>query len=430
MLIRGKAVAVSSNGSFKTVVPAPNDPGEYTLNAEAAHAGRVRRVQVGFEVRALKPRNLKLELITPIEGLRIDRPRIRVAGKVTPGASVEAGGVRIPVDAAGAFASEIPIPDEEGNVTLELEATLGDMSVVQTRAVEYRRPEEPLAIEIQSPAGGLEVCRTIVTVGGRIRPVDAEVSVNGTMMAVRNGSFRGEVMISADPGEHDIVFEVSADDKSLSATRTIRFEPAGKRCNTDPPDLRGRLPVLASQRTLWFTVYDKTIGDEITFYREIDGSRDSETGRPNARFRLDLEEGEHSYSVYAEDAAGNRSAVRSATVRYLPASTPVTIRRRRPASARTTLGVPPGRPTAEGDLPFKPSYAVEFSVENLPDDDPSFLKEVVISNDHVGWSDRAGLIDVDFDFDVPLRRGGNHIVVEVRDINNRVIRDEFDIIVR
>jgi hypothetical protein len=107
---------------------------------------------------------------------------------------------------------------------------------------------------------------------------------------------------------------------------------------------------------------------------------------------------------------------------------PVTVRRRRPASSSTTIGIPPGRPPDDDES--APVYTVEFSIENLPDDDPTFLKAVIVRNDAAGWSDMAGLIDIDFEFDVPLRKGGNHIVIEARDINDRTVRDEFDIIVR
>jgi hypothetical protein len=374
--------------------------------------------------------DIHLVLSAPAEGQRIDRPLIRVSGNVTPGASLEMAGMAIPVGANGEFMKDIPIPDEEGSMTVEFEATLGDKSVVRSRTIDYRRPDEPLSIDIQMPTRKQMVCRTTVLVRGSVRPADAELTVNGTVVVVRNGIFNAQIAIPADQGEHELVFEAAARDKTLSETRLVRFEPADKQCNTDPPSLRGELPTRASQPTLWFTVYDKTMGDEITFYREIDGSGDSETGEPNSRFALELEEGEHGYAVWAEDAAGNRTAVRKATVRYLPASVPVTVRRRRPASSRVTLGIPPGRPSGDDEEPFEPMYSVEFSVDNLPDDDPTFLKAVTISNDRTGWSDMAGLVDTDFEFDVPLKQGGNHVVIEVRDINDRIVRDEFDIIVR
>jgi hypothetical protein len=172
-------------------------------------------------------------------------------------------------------------------------------------------------------------------------------------------------------------------------------------------------------------VYDRTPGDEVVFYREIDGSRDSEQGSANGSFHLDLEEGIHSYKVYAEDLGGNRSAVLAGEVKFL-ARTPV-IRMRRPVGTSTVLHLPPRSPASLSG----PVYTVSFSVENLPEDNPALLREVVVMNSATGRSRaQRGITDIEFEFDIELTRGANPMLIEVRDVNDRVVRQNFTIEIR
>ncbi|MCP6769331.1 hypothetical protein NL529_31235, partial [Klebsiella pneumoniae] len=82
------------------------------------------------------------------------------------------------------------------------------------------------------------------------------------------------------------------------------------------PVLQGTLLDVSKSPLVTFTVVDRTPGEEITFYRDIDGALDSDHGPVSTPFSLNLEEGKHTYKVYAEDRQGNRSATISKSVIY------------------------------------------------------------------------------------------------------------------
>ena len=158
----------------------------------------------------------------------------------------------------------------------------------------------------------------------------------------------------------------------------------------------------------------------------MDGSKESVTGAPGSRFYLDLEEGIHKYEVYAEDLCGNMSQKIVCTIKQL-IKEPL-IRMSKPSGPYHLLHIPPGNP--DGD--FRPEFTIEFSVENLPDDDPKLLKEIKVINRTSG--DVKSLYnftnDIDFDFDIELKRGRNQIIIEVRDVNDRIITKEITIEVK
>lgn len=426
--VKGNPVQVSSTGDFKHVIPkAPTGEGQYNVTIEATYEGESKNVTRYFIVKAL-PVELKLVVNEPTNGKVFSKPLIRVSGAVTPGAEVTVSGMSIPVSSNGSFSKDIPIPDEEGEVDIEIEATLKGKSKTETRTVTYKAPEEDIVIIVQMPMDKQVVCDKRVQVKGSVKPASVEeISINGKGTPVRSGLFSDYTVLPEDQGEQEIEFEVTKDSKSTSLTRFVRFEPASKQCNKDIPTIQpANLPEATKYNQLAFTVFDKTLFDEITFYTSVDGSKESVTGNPGSRFYLELEEGIHKYEVYAEDKCGNKSQKVVGTIKQL-IKEPL-IRMSEPSGPYHLLHIPPGNP----DGVFRPEYTIEFSVENLPDDNPKLLKEIKVTNRTSGdvKSLKNFTNDIDFDFDIELVRGQNKITIVVHDINDKYTRKEITIEVK
>jgi hypothetical protein len=241
-----------------------------------------------------------------------------------------------------------------------------------------------------------------------------------------NGAFSGTVAIPDEPGAQTITIEAVTPEKTLTVNRTITY--------ARPPDLiaptvQGYLPPSSATNQLAFTVLDRTVDDEITFYREIDGARESETGTPNSRFYLTLEEGVHAYTVYAVDKAGNQSNRIIGKTSYL-ARQP-SIRLLQPAGD-VSVRMPPRPPQSD----FSPRYTVRFSIENLPDNQPATLqaliKEARVTNLATGQSQQTTTFtDNDLEFDVDLKAAAaNQIEIKLVDVNQNVITKTVTITTR
>jgi hypothetical protein len=286
-----------------------------------------------------------------------------------------------------------------------------------------------LALNIYSPVEGQKISVLTFTANGQVTPPTAEVRIQGrTVPVTAAGTFSGLVTITEEEGTQQIDFEAIAGDKTMTVSRGVVYQA--------PPDLlkpsiQGSLPAFSVARQLMFTVIDRTVNDEIKFYREIDGSRESETGAPHGRFYLNLLDGLHDYAVYAVDKQGNQSQRLTGKVTYLARQ--LTIRLRNPISGSNVLRLPPsGTPDAD----YAPVYTVSFTLEGLPDDDPntlrSVVKEVRVTNRTTGKSDAlTSITDNDLDFEVALKKGAlNAIEIRVTDIRNVVSLATVSILVR
>ncbi|MCU0608324.1 MAG: hypothetical protein MUF22_00965, partial [Chitinispirillaceae bacterium] len=172
------------------------------------------------------------------------------------------------------------------------------------------------------------------------------------------------------------------------------------------PVILGTFPPVARQRKICFTVIDRTPGDEITFYHDIDGSRDSEKGLPNASYCVTLEPGIHTYAVHAKDKAGNCSPVYTGKTAYIETSE-WNIRVRRVTGEESLM--------SDDD----PVGLISFTIENLPGDDMRCVREIKVQNKTTGKAEtRNTFTDNQLDFDVQLKpRQRNIVVVDVQDIN-------------
>jgi len=356
---------------------------------------------------------LFLQVVSPTDGQKIGTTVITVSGMTTIGAEVTVSGVKCPVSASGAFSGKVPIPDEENQINIEVDATLGNQAKTIVRSVQY---QSDLTLMVTSPANGQIVSTPTVQVAGQVLPSssETELTIDDTKIALgTNGRFNQMIAIPQEEGQIVLEFEAKYQNIVKKETRTITF--------TKPiDDLKPTIaplsfPKYSKTKIIPFTVLDRTSDDEITFYRSIDGARESETGRPNSSFNVTLDEGFHDYIVYAEDLAKNRSAQVSGTVAYLERS--FQIQMRKPLGSEV-IRLPPSTPVSGG---FSPQYTVKFAILNVPDNDRRLIQQVSVTNLTTGQVvTQHDILDLEMEFDIELKRGVNRLSVDVKDINDRV----------
>ncbi len=417
--VNGKSIKVDGQGIFKTELTAPSKEGDYRIKIsadyKALNAGVERQIVVA-------PVAAGLVVASPVEGLVVNKPVVSVSGTASAGAVVTAGGIKLAVQANGAFRGEVPLPDEEGAVQIEIEMFLeGGRSTKLVRNITYK-PD--LQFNISVPAEGQVFNTTSIPLKGELIPRGAELMVNGRKVQVTSGGpFAGMYVIHDQEGEVTLEFEALYGSQSVKMTRKVVYK---RSVDMNKPLLQGVLPEVSRQRKLAFTVIDRTTDEEISFHREIDGMKEVERGPANSPFYVVLEDGIHSYAVYAADKAGNQTQRITRKVAYL--ESPVwQIKLRKPAGD-LVIHVPPSAP----DQSFQSRYTIEMSVEKLPGNDPALIKEIVFSNSATGESvPRRNLTTVDVECELALdRKKPNLITVQVRDINDIVKTRQFTINVR
>ncbi|HEX7511287.1 MAG TPA: FecR domain-containing protein [Chitinivibrionales bacterium] len=363
---------------------------------------------------------LTLTVSSPSDGQVFSQPMIPVSGTTSPGSYVSVNGIRCQVNPNGSFTAKIPIPDEENTIVLDIEATLNGLSQRLSRSIAYK---PAFTLIVSSPQNQQTVNATSIAVAGQVTPSKAELTVADTKIPVAgNGKFSGLVTIPDEEGQVTLAFEASYQGASKTETRTVTYK---RLIDVNKPSMQPmQFPKISSVNTVCFTVFDKTPDDEITFYTTIDGASSTETGQPNSSFCMQLQEGVHTYLVYAEDKAHNRTQPISGTISFL--KTRPVLQLRRPSRPLETVRIPPGRP---GSV-FKPLYTVEFSILNLPDNDMRVIKEASVRNESSGQTSvQKDLIDYTLDFDLELQRGENRITIKVTDINNNVMQYPSPIII-
>ena len=371
-------------------------------------------------VTPIRNASISLAISLPSDNQTFSQPMIPVSGTTTPGADVSVNGIKCQVNSDGSFSAKIPIPDEENTIVLDIEASYGGKVQQVTRRIVYK---PTLTLSISSPQNQQTVNATSIPVAGQVTPSNAELAVSEMKIPLSgSGKFSSFVTIPDEEGPVTLVFEANYQGAIKSETRTVVYK---RLIDVNKPTLQPtQLPKISSVNKLCFTVFDKTPNDEITFYTATDGAMTNETGQPNASFCLELQEGFHTYSVYAEDKSRNRTQTVSGAVGFLK-SRPV-LQIRKPSRSPEVVRIPPGTPGGA----FRPVYTVEFSILNLPENDMRLIKEASVTNETTGQSSvQKDLIDNTLDFDMELQRGENRMSIKVIDINNNVMQYSSPVII-
>ncbi len=412
--VNGKTVPVAGDGSFKATVTAPAQPGVFELQIAAEADESTRSVSRSVTVTSAA---LFFSVTVPREGQDIVKPLIPVSGSVSPGAEVTVLSMTLPVTASGSFNGQVPIANEAGEYTLDFEANLDGATQKISRRVVYK-PEYRFIVS--SPPDRQTVTTTNIIIKGEVLPTNAEVSVNGRKMSVSSsGQFSGYVTIPDEEGEVLLEFEVNAAGMSRTENRKIIYKK--------PPDTYRPQVSASLAKSCWnVTVFDRTADDEITLWYEIDGSKEFKTLRPNESTCISLENGIHSYRVYAEDREKNPSNTEVLSHHAFLSTTTWLIKMRRPAGS-ISFDLPPASPGREAAF-----YTIEFTIENLPQDDMRLIREVAITNKTNGKRSAVRTFTDNFiEADIELvRQRPNQIQIDVNDINNITKSTTFQITVR
>ena len=405
--VGGAGAAVSPTGDFKVLINAGKTAGDFEISIEASNGSQTQSMVRKYTIDA--PAQLFLQVTSPSDGQKFGVTVIPVTGITTPGAEVSVSGLKCQVGPNGAFSGRIPIPDEENQLSLEFEAVLGSQTQQVMRKIVY---QPDITVLITSPQPGQIFNSTSIQVAGQILPSTAELIVYDTKIPITtNGKFMGYVTIPDEEGQIALKFDISYQGAVRTESRTITYKKAVDKIA--PVVQPSSMPAIYRTSNMAFMVVDQTPDDEITFYKLTDGSRESETGRPNSSFNLRLEEGIHKYTVYAEDLAKNRSSQVTGTVTYMSRS--CTIKLRKPMGTEV-VHIPPSAPAGS----FTPQYTVQFTILNVPDDDRRLIKEVSVTNlaTHKTVTQK-NILDLDMEFDVELQRGNNPLSIDILDVLDR-----------
>lgn len=433
--IKGKPATVSASGTFNTTVDLPNKPGDYSFTVEASLGDQTKSISRTVTVK-LPLKTLSIVLNSPKDRELFSTTSIPVSGVTVPGAQVTVGGSKVMVSPTGNFSSTFFIPDESGEYSVEVEASLegAPAPVTVTRTIIYEKRKIPLTLTVMSPAKGTEIKISRVMVQGQT--TGNQVTVNGDPATVVNGQFSYNLTISENKNWDLNLITVIASNGEEERTEEIpvTISQTSPAINTSAPLLTAVLPRgnATTIAKLSISILDNTPEDEIQFTNEVDGSPSSpETYGGKDKLTFDFLEGTHKYRFFASDKAGNKSNIivwEGALIAKRPS-----ILLRNPASGTASLTIPNSPPGRE----FTPTYSIEFEVKDLPNDDVNLLKEVRIFNQsYTGTSpDKdqklTSFIDTKFTFDVPLeRRASNLIRITVIDKADNLVQKDVTILVR
>ncbi len=417
--ILGKKVTVAANGQFKLDITAPKQSADFEIMATAELDGAFQTITRAVIVKSVE---LNFDVKAPTDGQVFTRTTIPVSGTVSSGATVTAMSIRVPVTASGTFSGQVPIPNEDGEIFVEFEASLDGKSKTITRKIIFQ-PE--FRLNITSPQVNQVVNSTTIQIKGDVAPPGANVSVLGRSMNVSStGIFFGTVQIPDEEGEIELDFEVTYGTTTKNETRTIVYQ---KPADISRPEIQTVLPQISESKQVSIAVYDRTPGDEITLNYTIDGAKESEKGLPNSSFIIPLQAGIHAYTFQAVDKTGNSSQAISQNIIWF-GTTDWMIKTNKTIDVLYLPPPPPSRPDDE-DMPV---YPLEFSIENLPDNDMRLISIVTVVNKVTGENQtRKTFTDQYFSIDMKLKNHTTNIFdISIEDVRKKIKTRTVQVVIK
>jgi hypothetical protein len=416
LTINGKTVSVSSSGQFKTTLTAPAQPSDFEIAISAEANGSTQSVSRTVIV---TPLQLNFDVKSPGDGQVFTKTTIPVSGIASPGAEVTVMSIRIPVSASGTFSGQVPIPNEDGEIILEFEASLDGKFANISRKIIYQ-PE--YRFNLVAPLEKQTVSTTSIQIKGEVLPAGSKVSAMGRPLNVTpTGIFTGTVLIPEEEGEIELDFDITYGSMTKNETRTIVYK---KPPDIARPEIQTVLPQISEANQISVAIYDRTPGDEITLTYTIDGVKETEKGAPNSSFTIPLQAGIHTYTLQATDKAGNSSQIISQNITWF-GTTDWMIKIDK---AVDVLYLPPSGPGNN----YEPVYTLEFSIENLPDNDMRLISLVTIVNKLTGETNtKKTYTDNYFTIDMKLRNHAtNNFDISIEDIRKKIKTRTIQVVVK
>lgn len=283
--------------------------------------------------------------------------------------------------------------------------------------VEYTRPVEEFGLKLETNTSQ-KVSSGVIKVKGTYSGKDTRlVLIAGTRsVELTNPSktFDYDFLISDAARTWDLkqlTLRLKGSEGEVAEVITLEADRASKAINTYPPSVSTTLDVV---KGIIRANVGNLEGDQAKVQYLIDGDliEEFEVDNNIVGRQFKLEPGEHTYEIVTKDQAGHVAKKSLAGLSFYPRVIfQIEISSPTRAGKIRVPPMPPGREERLREL-------VEVRIRNLPDDNPSYLKEITIINSVANFRRvyrESQINNVSFDVDVPLKRGSkNKIIVRVQ----------------
>jgi hypothetical protein len=310
---------------------------------------------------------LSLSVASPASGSVITEPLIIVTGNATPGSQVTVNNAMVTVSGGGSFSTQIPIPDEPQDYTIEVRAAMNDEEVSVERSVTYKPKSGPLILAIGAPVDGQKIVQPVIRVQGKTS-AGAKVLVNDRPAVVTpQGMVSAEIQLrEQDIGDYSLEIVASNENEEVTKSMVLTVDPTSPAINTSVPLLvvEGAGQQATRNGRLTVQVSDRTPDDQITLQYENNGSTDEEQLDPNVSTTVSLSEGVNKFSVKASDRAKNQSNVVAGDMYYLPG--PLQIDMLDPSTERVTVEDLPPLPRGVERPKLRMKIKIDDGIGDVP----------------------------------------------------------------
>ena len=248
-LIIGGVPTPLSSGGFTATVPLPVE-GDNVIHVIAVDAAGNSADSTRTVTRDTQAPTLSVA--APSSGFVTRFDTVQVRGTVADlhAVTVTANGAPIPVDPSGAFTGSVTLVDGSNFVTIVATDAAGNTTTV-TRSL-IKDSAAPV-LTLSGPSDGATTQQATITVSGTVQDATTTaVKVNGTVVAVTNGTFSTQIALTV--GANTItVLATDAAGNATTITRTVTRQSAD---GSLPPDPATVAPAL--NRTVATTIATAT----------------------------------------------------------------------------------------------------------------------------------------------------------------------------
>jgi hypothetical protein len=365
-----------------------------------------------------------LKIASPQDNITISTPMIPISGSTQPGATVTVNGTKVPVGPSGFFTTQLPIPDEPRDYTMEITARLGSEEKSEERTVTYAPPVKPIELQISSPVEDQVIKTSSIHIVGKTSE-GATVKINGRPAIVSvKGLISMDLQVSEkDIGTYTLEAIASRDDQEMTKNISVKVDIASPQINTGVPRLQvtglGRQATRTAQLAL--QVFDQTPNDQIAVTVADNGTTDNFTLDPGSRESIVLNEGKNKLQIRAHDLAGNQAQPIESQIYYLPG--PLEISVIEPSENSVDIQDLPPFPRGAGSM-----SKIHFRVEIR--DNIGTVPETVKYCRITSSSGQTVVLNNERDYfyygDMPVGRGNTAFTIQVEDIAGTIQMKKID----
>jgi|GEM_PF-1648914 len=405
----------SVNGrTGETKLPLREGPNQIAVKAWDPWGNTMDRT---YTVVYAAPARFELRLISPTQGMYVREPMIPVSGSTVAGARVFVNDAEVTVSGSGFFSTQVPIPDEPQEYSVEVRGSFGDEEMTAERLVVYERDRKPLELVVTSPGDGQTIRQRSIMATCKVSS-GAAVTVNGRQVPVpASGVVNTEILVGEQQiGDFTVDITASRDDEEINKTVTVNVDGTSPLINTSQPDIvvQGHGQQATRSGKLIVQVSDRTPDDEIRLIVENNGSVDEYEMASGARQEITLDAGVNNYTIRAKDAADNPSQAVTGKTYYLPG--PLVI----------DINEPTSNPWVVDDLPplprdtEVPRLLVEVEVDDGIGGVPQTIKSVRLMGNGASVSMKSGGNGYVFTGTIAMVLGRNAYTVQAEDIAGNI----------